>query len=837
MAYPGHKQDIFRWKRITKNKTLAGNKVQANNDDIDQWIKRVEMASQFAISEVFSKQKTYGAKPSHVVALQSMDQLQDHDDSYTEAQSLLSDWMNRKLRLELEMDEEEEEEMKDSPEAKPSGQPVSLNYSNFDDMYSHLAEQEETAAVGSFLQELMESEVLGSEIVHDLHLDSEREKRKWKTRNPSVTMEMRHRQVKENRARRDAERTKHWREREVQKEAQEEVQKLEQEAQRRRRQEERRQEELLQQEMTRLRKQMEERRKTEQLVRCMERERSEKKRGVQTAEVPKPLLSSTQKLQDTKLQQRLQQVEAKVHINNLKCMQRHFSAWYCVLLEKRVWLGKAAALCDWRRQLRAWRAWRALVWLRKEEREAERTEQELRQDHRRCQIALEGDRRRILGRYFRDWRLWCRMASERRELLRQQEETRRKMAALISAAASGKLVAEPPHQTPPPPLPPPPPPPVTSAPPSSAVTDGAPRFGAPPTQAWQVTRRHATLSAAELRRAKLVSAPSVPSAEARDGRFENRYRVQQRLIADQTRLLKEQQEQIALLRERQNVLELQQQAERTAPAQQAMEERAQQRAERRREVEEMKKKREEDRLAQMRAEEEERHRKEEEEKAAQAERRREERRRQREREQQRQQRLEREQLLSQQASEHYHRTLLHNYGLTPWKRMIDLCHGNAQLAGDHHRRTLLRRCLSSWRRAADEAQAAKRASAHQLYQRTLLHKALSSWKRVKDVSVVQEARAERFYRARTLRRFFAALLGHVTEERLAAWDQEQLAVEHSKRRAVCRCFAAWRRLPGVLREERERETRREQLRRKVAEILPDYRPSPRNDVWSPAPGF
>lgn len=161
-------------------------------------------------------------------------------------------------------------------------------------------------------------------------------------------------------------------------------------------------------------------------------------------------------------------------------MQKHFSAWYFVVLEKRVRLGKAAALCDWRRQLRAWRVWRALVWVRRKEREAKRTEEELRLENRythththtlsdgklrsessqdsnstlrwfwfdmkslsspwrRCQLAEESDRRRILRRCLSDWRLWCRMERERRELLSQQEETRRKMAALIDAAVSGKL--------------------------------------------------------------------------------------------------------------------------------------------------------------------------------------------------------------------------------------------------------------------------------------------------------------------------------------------------------------------------------------------------------------
>lgn len=72
----------------------------------------------------------------------------------------------------------------------------------------------------------------------------------------------------------------------------------------------------------------------------------------------------------------------RLHVCFSQCIHRHFSAWYSVVLEKRVRMGKAAALCDWRRQLRAWRAWRALVWARREEREAKRTEEELRQEHR-----------------------------------------------------------------------------------------------------------------------------------------------------------------------------------------------------------------------------------------------------------------------------------------------------------------------------------------------------------------------------------------------------------------------------------------------------------------------
>lgn len=54
-----------------------------------------------------------------------------------------------------------------------------------------------------------------------------------------------------------------------------------------------------------------------------------------------------------------------------------------MVLDRRRRLNKASVLCDWRRQLRAWRAWRAVVWAEQKQREVSRTEQELRAENRR----------------------------------------------------------------------------------------------------------------------------------------------------------------------------------------------------------------------------------------------------------------------------------------------------------------------------------------------------------------------------------------------------------------------------------------------------------------------
>ncbi|KAI1891214.1 hypothetical protein AGOR_G00141480 [Albula goreensis] len=237
----------------------------------------------------------------------------------------------------------------------------------------------------------------------------------------------------------------------------------------------------------------------------------------------------------------------------------------------------------------------------------------------------------------------------------------------------------------------------------------------------------------------------------------------------------------------------------------------------------------------MREEMEHRQREEEEQRKREAERRKEERRQKRERELEKQRRVEREQQLQVRAAEHHRRALLLHHGLAPWKRLLEKGHAHIQLAQDHHRVWLLRHCLLSWMQAAVESQAEKEACADRLYQHTLLRRSLHCWHSLLGHAVALEMQAERFCRIQTLRRTLRALLDHVTEEKFAAWDREEQARQHWHRCVVRRCLWAWQRLPSLLREEQEREERREQLRRRVAEILPDFRCSAARGAWGLSP--
>ncbi|XP_054893212.1 coiled-coil domain-containing protein 191 isoform X2 [Poeciliopsis prolifica] len=882
MASPGFNYHLFRWKTLGSPK-----KKPVKNDDIDEWRKRVEMASELAMSEVFSHRKPQSAINRMAVPLESSEQLRDHDDAYSEAQALLDDWLSDKLRKELNM--EDDDELKDhventQPTAAASVQPTYIDYKKFDDLYDCLVEEEEQLAVESFLQDLMKQELLDCRMLEELSHDDQEKQKKF--RNPAITIEARHQQVRENRARREAEKKRKRREKEAQQDAMEEAKKKEQEEEKRKKQLKRREEEIVQQEMVRLRRLMEEKKALEHSSRQKKKEKRVQ-RTVRSFEST-PALPSKQLLREFKLQQQ-QKIQAKIDMSNLQCLHKHLSGWHSVVLRRKLHEGKAVALCDWRRQLRAWRAWRAVVWAERSRREVARTEEQLRIENRQFQLAVENDQRRLLRRCLNEWQLWSQRAKLQRDLLAQQQKTKVKMAALINAAATGKLTAiETPANLPIC---------LVQEPPSQKDTDA--KFchatenevleastgrqsknsvgdAGQPLRPWEVTRRHIAPTAEELHNARQRVTENRVLGNKRTaspaGRFENRHAIQKQIITQQRKLLKEQQEQITRLKEKQIFTELELEMEKAAQITQlsalqeakrcssvpgenscrapkatgepdsqsapsrkpvrkqtcphpiitAMEARARQRAERRQEIEEIKKRKEEEKLSEMKAAEEQRQREEQEEKRKAAEKKREEKRLEREREAERQRRLKRHQELMRLACEHHNKTLLLHRGLAPWKRLMQLRRENMELAESHHNLFLLKQCTLGWLQYARETQRERVACADQLQKHFLLRWSLNCWKRLGDLRMIQEERAERFYRKRTLRRFLLALQDHVTLQRLTEWDSRRLAQQHRDRRVLQRCFQAWRQFPTTLRREREREVRREKLSRKVAELLPDF---------------
>ncbi|XP_077410294.1 coiled-coil domain-containing protein 191 isoform X2 [Vanacampus margaritifer] len=803
----------------------TGSKKHASKEDIDHWRKQVEKASEFALSEVFFPRRTQTGSKSLAVALRSWEHLKDHDDACAEAQALLGDWLDNTWKPELETHGLTCD--KGSPATPP---PPGIKYDNFDDLYDHLAKEEEHHAVDNFLQDLKKQEMLDGGMMEKLAADGGGGTSRTFT-DPVVTMEMRHQQVRENRAYSEEEAKKRREE--------EQEEKKKQDARRR-------QQDRVQQEIVRMRRQREERRGLEQRLRHRERLESQwSAKSLQLAP-SSPMMQQQQQQQpppeDNVQRRREKKLEIFVHLHNLKCLQSHFSRWYSVVMEQRLRVGKAKALCDWRRQLGAWRTWRAVMWAGRSQREVSRTEEELRTENRQHKMAEESDRRRLQRRCLHEWHLWSRQERDKRELVAQQQETRRKMIALINAATSGHF-----------------------KPPETLTNDPPDRTGKDDPQK-PVKKRHRKVTRVQFKDATAEAQPgdedaikaenagdqNDPKTEpSRGSRFENRHAAQKKIILQQKNQLKEQEEEIAQLKRDKVMsawkLEVQKTAAsrqmpqtrvpaeaaepdgprpppgqkvklQTCPIISAMEQRAHVRAERKKQAEELKRVKEEEKKAEMKAAEEKKLREEEEEKAQKQQ----ERRLVRMKKEEKLKEIKLEQQLLDRARHHHDRKVLRRRGLVPWKRLMELKHASEELADSHYSDSLLRRCVLRWRQAAREVLSEKEACADRLHQRLLLRRSLSYWKRLEDQRLLQEAQADIFVRAHTLRKFLRALLDHVTQQKRLALEHQQMAEGHDNRVAQRRCFQAWKLLPRLQRKERERVERRERLCRKVTEVLPTF---------------
>lgn len=494
-------------------------------------------------------------------------------------------------------------------------------------------------------------------------------------------------------------------------------------------------------------------------------------------------------------------------------------------------------------------------------------ENDLREENRKQQLAAEYNRKQVLRHHFTEWQHWHRAEILKRELAITKEETRKKMNELLKAALLGKLSAT-----------------VSSSSnllEATAMEDPSRNEEVPLQNVPLDTsddKPHKTLDLGPFQQPgnKKLRTSSQKAEPIRMGYFHNRHIFQQQLIEKQKKKLQEQQKTILELKKNQQLAEVPQavghgdarscllsnpredEQERTCqrlsnspvespgtehgrsesrnslsgprrnprqlmaphPILKAMEERAVQRAERRRILAERKKKQEEEKLAQLKAQEEERQKREAEEKEAKLEKKREEKRLKKMKELEKQERIKRNQQLDTIAKEHYKKVLLRKKGLEPWKRLRMQSKQNIQVAIEHHSLTLQRKCLLTWFQWSQESLARKIAQADQFYYQILLRRVTRSWLQYL-IDLEEEVRKLCVHFLQ--KKVFRAWYNLVREAKIDSQNKHKIAVEHSDRRILQITFQTWKKFAKFTKEERGKEERREQLRRKVAEILPDFR--------------
>ncbi|XP_066279862.1 coiled-coil domain-containing protein 191-like [Branchiostoma lanceolatum] len=956
---------LFKWRRRTEkfpSQSQTGDSSGALSkqsltavDDVQDWIKKVQKASDRAAVAALGP-RAAGRTNGHAAALETVDQLREHDATYNEAQELLSTWMSEKVNLDFDVDDEDWSEV---PSAKATagnspadGMLDSLleeNYTFTDDttdgsasqrardFYSRIEDDDDDSAVQQILSGMMDLEVLDDSTLKELEAAEDSRPRK----DPNMTMEMRHRKVKEARDRRQRELEQKRRAKQRKKDAKFQAAQMVLREEREKALRAKREEEEIQHIMAHMRKEMYEQQRLEMEAREKERQMREadearllEQRQRQREDLDSEYLRHWQKEEEDRLRQlnKNAEVDTLRRRHNLRCLQRHFSAWYRLIVARRVQYGKARAMADWKATLRAWNAWRTYVLSKKTDKETRKYQRDLVHMKRKQQAAVEHDRRRVLQRCLQAWVLYAHWEQDRKELYRKQEETRTKMSALLEAAASGKLWSarqeeeeditsgrggvrsdrmengqrtvdelfeEPVKRQASAPL-------VRtdrSEPVSSRSEKDKGKHArrlAKPTEPWQVNKKHLGLSNNALahltqlelanqdrqEKDKLVQPkkPYVPNT------YEHRYSHQQQALEEQKRQIKEQKRLIEELQEQQRLIICQQDMQKATAAREAieeaiagqgakgqrsrpdsarsdstdassamsqtdtcvsgpstavsrnssssksrakalqdadpivkkMEERAALREEKKRRIEERKRRKEEEKVLRLQEEEEARRQAEEEEKRARLERVREEKRLIKQRELEKQERLERQAQLNATADEHYRNSLLRNKGWAAWRKLVGQSRHNMQVAVDHHTEELLRHCLVPWYDYTQEILQHKADMATEFCNFISVRRCFWSWRRYGQHQSILEARAERHRQLRMREKCFRLWMDYAMEERLAGIEKDRMAVDHNVIRLQKKAFRAWQQLPVLAKKERERERRRTEMRKKVANILPDF---------------
>ncbi|XP_062368598.1 coiled-coil domain-containing protein 191 [Cinclus cinclus] len=858
---------------------------------------RVDRACEYAVSEAFSLQKPKcPQRPwGPVTSLETAEWLQVHHEACGEAQELLSNWMKSQLQLDLSDGEEEVDSVlqKELSAAPPK-------YEHFDDLCSYLECEMESSSVQKYLQHLLQSEAVNCGIAKHFKLEEIKEKKQLA--DPRIIMDLRHKQVKENRMRHQKALELQRQEESLKKAILSEARLQAQEEDRRKALQAKKEEEEIQREIVKLRKEMAEKKHTVAKVWRMEGKRQQKtqKLSMQEVSAVSPPLILKREEQGEEKQRKTQELLHRIHTSKQRCLQRHFSAWLKVILEHRIKMGKARALADWRCQLKALRAWRNYTWAQKVEQETQQFEVHLQDQNRKTQLAVEHNQRHLLHCCFLAWQHWSRAEMEKRELHMRREQKNKKMEQLLEAVSVGKcgdrplevnkpgtevnhhqdlqqnkptetcLIQKEPGQT---------------RDQSCSDVVHTSHFRRKPKFAWEITIKHAALSAQDqaMYRNQIATvlqqfqALSPDISPAYGSRFEHRHAFQQCMIEEQRQQLQKQQELILRLQENQKMSrekeegaqavavtqtfnnsasqtreEKQSRCKNTIPLSppdshgpentraamqgkrpsswltslhpilKGMEERAIQRAEQKKKIEEAKQQKAEEKLAQLKAEEEARQRKEAEEKKAQREKRQKERRQQKMKELEKQRRLEKEQQLQKKARDHYEKVLLRKLGMVPWKRLREQAKENLVVAQRHHSLGLQRKCLITWLQNAQQSLKDKMSWAEDFYSHMLLRWGFRNWLKYKDYLSTQEERSSTFHTVCLIRKFFWAWFDHIMEEKRTLWEKLKIATERRNKMLTLNTFKAWRQYPFLMKKEREREERRNQLRRRVAEILPNF---------------
>jgi len=253
-----------------------------------------------------------------------------------------------------------------------------------------------------------------------------------------------------------------------------------------------------------------------------------------------------------------------------------------------------------------------------------------------------------------------------------------------------------------------------------------------------------------------------------------------------------------------------------------MEERARQRAARKAELERLKDQRQKEKLEEARKKEEEERRREEEEKQKKLEEVREKKRMEKLQELEKLRKEEEAKIKIEKADEHNRKRLLRWWGLKYWKQVLNFNEEKRFKADEFVITMKQRRHLKAWANYVAEVETQRKAKSDAHCRGTRLQKTFSAWRGVKEASLMQEVKARQLWAKNLSAKVMFAWIDAAHAEKLKGWEKERQAVKHHERHILAKAFKGIKEIPVLARKERERENRKNLLRRKVADLLPDF---------------
>ncbi|CAH8489987.1 unnamed protein product [Schistosoma bovis] len=178
---------------------------------------------------------------------------------------------------------------------------------------------------------------------------------------------------------------------------------------------------------------------------------------------------------------------------------------------------------------------------------------------------------------------------------------------------------------------------------------------------------------------------------------------------------------------------------------------------------------------------------------------------------------------------HRNISCLRYYGLKPWINYVLKQHELIQMANCYEKKTIMRKTFHTWllHLKIKYEQETKFVQCH--YNVLLMKKTIKALQKACEIRKENETFANKCYHKQLLRSSFSFWVQYVTDLCIQEWQQEETALEHYNRHLLYVYFKIWIDFPNQQRVQRQREYRREQFRKCLLDIIPDFNP-PKQDI-------